>query len=57
MTSKAPEPNSSAKARPSEADHDRNTPGKGKGLAESSVNEPHIEPTDASSDASKDKSA
>jgi hypothetical protein len=57
MTSKASKPNTSAKARPSEADHDRNTPGKGKGLAESSVNEPHIEPTDASSDASKDKSA
>ena len=29
--------------RPSEADHDRNTPDKNKGLAESGVNAPHVE--------------
>ncbi len=50
MTSKSPEPKTSAKTLPSEAGHNRNTDGQDKGLAERSVNEPHIETADKAPD-------
>lgn len=46
MTSKPASSTGQGKTEPSEAGHNRNTPGDSKGLAETSVNEPHIEKTD-----------
>jgi hypothetical protein len=43
MTNKPDKGTDRQKTLPSEADHNRNTPGGEKGLAETGVNEPHIE--------------
>ncbi len=47
MTTKPASSTEHGKTQPSEAGHNRNTPDGSKGLAETGVNEPHIEQTDA----------
>lgn len=54
MTGKTENNTERRKERPSEADHNRNTPSRNKGLAETGVTEPHIEPTESDQTGRKD---
>jgi hypothetical protein len=54
MTSKPEDNTERRKERPGEADHNRNTPSGNKGLAETGVTEPHIEPAESDQAGRKD---